>query len=321
LKTAGTALLKPPAGIPVWPGLTFLSAVLTYTGLFAFVSPAPLMAGYVKPGRILFKLLLTVLLVLGLGFLDRWAAAAFLVFAVIPAAILAPYLKGQMDLRDAFLTLAGFTFLLAGVIWSLKAFGGFDLAGTILARFNEALDLAISRWGGKPGWSLNEVEVGLVRDAVASALGRYGVATLFLGVMTSSVSNIFLSFVFLRDSYSPKSVRSDFAGWETDFWVMLLFLLLWAGVMTGLFLKNDLIRVVSLNGLMMAGWFYLLQGLAVFAAGFKRLPGPGLLKLFIVLVLLQFVPLLVVATAVFGFGLLDEWFHFRRITIPSGGVS
>lgn len=320
MRFAGTALSnKRPWGMPSWPGLAVLSAVLAWTGLFLFVAPAPLMAGYAKAGRVWAKVLVTVGLVATMLFFDRAAGVVFVVFVWVPAFLAVWYLRGRMDLHLLMTALTGYGLFLAAVLGGLKVLAGWDVAEFLLLRFNEALDMAVGRWSGRPGWTWAEADVALMRETVAVVLRRYGVSLLFWSVVGTAVLNLLLALVFLRDGYSPRSVRSDFSAWRTDFSVMLLLLAFWIGALGGAFLDRPVLRDLCLNGMMVAGFFYFLQGVAVVATWLARMPGSVTLKAVLVFLLLQFVPALVWLTVLFGFGLLDEWFRFRDINLPSGG--
>lgn len=305
--------------MPSWPGLMLLSVVLSWTGLFLFFAPAPLMAGYAKTGGIVGKVLMTAALVGLMLLFDLPAAVVFLLVVLVPALLAAPYLTGRMDLRLMMTALTAYGLLLAAGVWGMKLLAGFDLAEAMLSRFNEAVDLAVGRWSGRPGWSLGEADLALMRETVGVVVRRYGVSVLFWSVVGTAVANTLFALVFLRDGYSPRSVRSDFAAWRTDFSVMLVLLAFWLGAVAGLYLDRPMLRDLCLNGMMVTGFFYFVQGVAVVATWFQRIPGSVPLKLVLAFLLMQFVPAMVWLTVLFGFGLLDEWFRFRDINLPSGG--
>jgi len=314
----GTVLLKDNFhDYKIWAGLSFLAAFLSMLGPLAFFSSAPMLASLVKPGKMFIKIILILLLAVMLFFLGTSYLVFFALFTVIPSFLLYMYMKGRMDMKDMVFLVSGYAFLLIISIYCLKFFGDVDLGEKIILSFNQSIEMLKTKFNNN---QLSDVELSLMKDIFILIVKKYFFSVVFVGVMFLSIVNLFLSIIFFKEKYTFRSIVEDFSKWETPFGIMLFFLLCWGGaLLTATAFKSDKFFPVFLNGVIVSGFFYFIQGLSVSIVSFERFSLSPMMKFIILFILLTFVPWFILVTVILGFGLLDAWFHFRNIHISFGG--
>ncbi len=214
------------------------------------------------------------------------------------------YLQGKGTAR-AIAYPAGINFLLIVVIALAYGFwSGTDLQATLLKGIESSTDQAIALYS-KQGLSKEDLEMLSQGIRQAGALiARIFPALILVSLGSLAALNMALLFRlaarWLPNLPKPDSFQS-FRNPDVLVWVVIV-----AGF--SMLLPHPDLQRAALNLLIVCGFIYFLQGLAVVLAFFQRISVPSLARLIFWLVL-TFQPYLVVAIAFLG--IFDTWADFR----------
>jgi len=271
-------------------------------GIFA---PLPAIYYFFKRGAIAgvltFAITLTVLMIMG----DVSIPLFYLLQSGLTGLMLPYYyLQGKGTAR-AIAYSVGINFLL--IVALALAYGfwaGADLQGILLKGINSSTEQAVALYG-KQGLSPEELELFTQGIRQAGAL----IAKIFPALVLVSLGTIAalnMAVIFrIRAKRLPEIPEPE---------LLLSFrnpdLLVWFVIAAGfaVLVPNPDISKVGLNILIVCGFTYFLQGLAVVLAFFKRISVPSLARIIFWLAV-AFQPYLVLAIAILG--LFDIWGDFR----------
>jgi len=292
-------------------GVLTLALFLAYIsfpviGLAAGIfTPLPAMYYYFRRGAIagvlIFAITLSVLMIMG----DASVPMLYLLQSGLTGIILPLfYLQGKGAARSIACSV-GINFLLIVILALAYGFwSGADLQGILLKGINSSTEQAVAIYG-KQGLSPEDLEIFTQGIRQAGALIANVFPALVL-VALGTIAAVNMSIIFrLRPKRLPDMPEPE---------PLLTFrnpdLLVWVVIAAGfaLLLPAADISRVALNILVVCGFIYFLQGLAVVLAYFKRIALPSLARLIFWLVL-AFQPYLVLAIATLG--LFDTWGNFR----------
>jgi uncharacterized protein YybS (DUF2232 family) len=212
--------------------------------------------------------------------------------------------------------------LLRGCAWAFFALVAEVAAGLVLfpsamaERFLAPIDglrseafLAELRAGGLPPERVSEftAQVGSLRDALAVVFPAAWV--IGAAVLVAANAALLRAYLLRRDPGWLEEGEFERVRWPLGLVV--------AFVLSGAAVVFPLARPAAYNALLVAAFFFALQGLAVVAFYARRLAGPPLLRAAVVVLVLvnpwapQILALL---------GLFDNWFDFRRFAEPPAGT-
>lgn len=194
--------------------------------------------------------------------------------------------------------------LFALVAGGYALIGGVDVHGQIEAAVRANIAQTVALYEGK---GLSGDELGALKDAMVQAggiLAQVYPALLCVGVTMVAVLNLLLLRRMAGRLNRPVKIEPFRTFRNPDH-------LVWVAIAAGfaLLLKQEVVAVVSLNLLIVSGFLYFLQGMAVVISFFSRYAVPALFRyLFYGLLVVQ--AYLVIAVALVG--LFDLWGDFRR---------
>lgn len=202
------------------------------------------------------------------------------------------------------LTVAVVAALFALVAGGYALFKGVDVHGRIEAAIRANIAQTVALYEGK---GLSGDELGALKDAMVQAGGilvQVYPALLCVGVTMVAVLNLLLLRRLAARLNRPLKIEPLRTFRNPDH-------LVWVAIAAGfaLLLNQEVVVVVALNLLIVAGFLYFLQGIAVVIHFFSRYRVPALFRyLFYGLLVVQ--AYLVIAVALVG--LFDLWGDFRR---------
>lgn len=269
------------------------------------LAPLPAMYFFCKRGAAaggaVFSITLTVLVIMG----EPVIPLLYLLQAGI-ISLLLPwlYLKGKGTARTIAYS-AGINFLLiVAVALAYGLWSGTDLAATLVKGIENSADQAIALYRNQ---GLSKEDLEMLTQGIRQAGGVIAkVFPALLLVSLGSIAALNMALIFrlaarwLPNLPMPDSFQS-FRNPESFVWVVIV-----AGF--SMLLPQPGIQQVALNLLIVCGFIYFLQGLAVVLAFFQRLSVPSLARMIFWLVLM-FQPYLVLAIAFLG--IFDIWANFR----------
>lgn len=244
------------------------------------------------------------------------------------AAVALPALLLELGLRRArtgarALELAVVGYLVIGalllVVAGLAMEGG--VAELVRRSFEESLDRLTEtsqRRLGQGGFAADDLA--LVEEQVA--LGRRWGPRLFPGLAAAAVLvGMWMNIVYLRWFTGGAKERDDLTTWRLPMWVMYALMACIAGTVLQLTFGEslpalELLAEVALNGFLVLGVLYWLQGVAALNYWFLRLNPSPLFRVggFVVQVLMMVFP---PTSIMFGvLGLTDAWFDLRKLDGP-----
>jgi uncharacterized protein YybS (DUF2232 family) len=292
-------------------GVLTLALFLAYIsfpviGLAAgILTPLPAMYYYFRRGSIagvlIFAITLSVLMMMG----DASVPMLYLLQSGLTGIILPLfYLQGKGAAR-AIACSVGINFLLIVILALAYGFwSGTDLQGILVKGINSSTEQAVAIYG-KQGLSPEDLEIFTQGIRQAGALIAKVFPALVL-VALGTIAAVNMSVIFrLRAKRLPDIPEAE---------ELLSFrnpdLLVWVVIAAGfaLLMAEPNISRIGLNVIVVCGFIYFFQGLAVVLAYFKRIELPSLARLIFWLVL-AFQPYLVLAIATLG--LFDTWGNFR----------
>jgi len=268
-------------------------------------TPLPAIYYYLKKGAVAgmmtFVITLTVLMIMG----DSSIPLFYLLQSGLTG-IMIPYfyLQGKGTAK-AIAYSVGINFLLiTALALAYGLWSGTDLSGALLKGINSSTEQAVVLYG-KQGLTPEELEqfTQAVRQAGALIANVFPALILVaLGTIAALNMTIILRIRsrHLPDIPEPESLLS-FRNPELLVWVLIA-----AGF--AVLVPEPQVSRVGLNLLVVFGFIYFLQGLAVVLTFFKRISVPSLARIIFWLAL-AFQPYLVLAIAIFG--LFDIWGDFR----------
>jgi uncharacterized protein YybS (DUF2232 family) len=214
------------------------------------------------------------------------------------------YLQGKGTAR-AMAYPVGINFLL--IVVAAAAYGfwsGTDLQATLLKGIESSTDQAIAVYS-KQGLSKEDLEMLTQGIRQAGALiARVFPALLLIALGSIAALNMAALFRFATRWLPSLPQPDSFQSFRNPD------ILVWAVIVAGfaMLLPQADIQRAALNLLLVSGFIYFLQGLAVVLAFFQRISVPSLAR-FIFWLVLTFQPYLVVAIAFLG--IFDIWADFR----------
>jgi len=288
--------------------LALFLAYITFPviGLAAgFFTPLPAVYYYFRRGAItgalIFAITLSVLMVMGGASVPMlYLLQSGLTGIILPAF----YLQGKGAAR-AIAYSVGINFLL--IVLLALAYGfwsGADLQGMLLKGINSSTEQAVAIYS-KQGLSPEDLELFTQGIRQAGSLIAQIFPALIL-VALGSIAALNMAVIFrLREKQLPDIPEPEqllaFRNPDILVWVVIA-----AGI--ALLLPAAEINRAGLNVIVVCGFVYFIQGLAVVLAFFKRIAVPSLARMIFWLVL-AFQPYLVLAIAILG--LFDIWGDFR----------
>lgn len=213
------------------------------------------------------------------------------------------YLQGKGAAR-AIAYAVGINFLLIVVLTvGYAMWAGIDLQGNILKGIETSMTQAVKVYEkqGLKGEDLQILTQGM--QQAGSLIGKVFPALLLVSLGSMAAMNMVFLFRLadkLPGVTQPESFH-EFRNPEALVWVVIA-----AGF--ALLLPYSDVNRIALNLLIVAGFVYFLQGLAVTLAFFQRMAVPGLVRV-IFWLFLAFQPYMVLAIAVIG--IFDIWGDFR----------
>ncbi len=185
------------------------------------------------------------------------------------------------------------------------AWSGFDLQGNILKGIETSINQAVAVYEkqGLKGEDLQTLTQGM--HQAGAVIGRIFPSLLLVALASIAALNMALSFRiagrFLPGLPQPESFYT-YRNPEALVWVVI------AAGFAMLLPYPDITRI-ALNLLIVTGFVYFLQGLAVTLAFFRKIAVPGLVRV-IFWLFLAFQPYMVLAVAIIG--IFDIWGDFRN---------
>ena len=281
-----------------------LALVAPVMALLATLSPLPLIVHRIRGGpwsAVSAALVATALL----SALSPVQAVFFLVFLALPALLIGETTaRGRGIVKGAIWAFV----LLALEIGLVLIFAGPRLATVATAPFEETRSAEFLELLRGSGWTQEHIEAWTEQS---KALGR-AMAVVYPAVFVIMGALVVLANAALLRAYLARRDPGWLEGGEFE-GVRWSFALVPAFVLSGAAVLLPPLRHASYNVLLVVGFFFVLQGLAVVAFYARRLAGPPLLRLALVFLVLlnpwapQILALL---------GLFDLWFDFRRWAEP-----
>jgi uncharacterized protein YybS (DUF2232 family) len=276
-------------------------------GLLSLFSSFPLILSRLRGGRVgaLAATLLTTCL-LG-AVLSPGQGLAFLSLLAAPGLLMGEAMAGGHGLLKGGVWAFA---LIAVVIGVALLLAGPELAGQVsepLEQFRSEEFLAELKAGGL---SMEQVEQW--SDQLGQLLSAwrvvYPAAFLIMGALLV-IANVALLRVYLARRQPGWLETGDLEGLRWPFGLTVAF------VVSGALVLIPALRSVAYNALLLVGFFYAVQGLAVVVFYIRRLAGPLLLRAGLVLLLLlnPWAPQVLALV-----GLFDTWVDFRRFAEPPG---
>ncbi|RNC68350.1 MAG: DUF2232 domain-containing protein [Desulfuromonadales bacterium] len=233
------------------------------------------------------------------------ASLLYLFQAGIPAVALAAFLSRGMATSRAI----AFTVLVTAVLVTIAA-GGYSLVREVdphgqfgvVIRESMAQTLKLYEGRGISGEDLNLLKQGM--EQVAALIGQIFPVLFLIGQSLVTGINVLL-LRRVSDRLAVKIGSAPFSRFRNPDW------LVWGLIASGfvLLLDNAAIEAVALNVLVLSGFLYFVQGMAVVLHIFTAYAVPTFFRFFFyVLLVLQ--AYLVIAVALLG--LFDLWGNFRR---------
>jgi uncharacterized protein YybS (DUF2232 family) len=238
--------------------------------------------------------------------LNDFSAALLYLLQCGILSLLLPYffLQGKGTAR-AIASAVGLTFLvIVALTVGYALWSGVDLQGSIVKGIETSISQAIAIYEkqGLTGEELQTLTRGM--QQVGSLMGRVFPSLLLVALGSMAALNMVLLFR-LAERLLPGVARpesfTEFRNPELLVWVVIV-----AGF--ALLLPYPDIQRIALNLLVVTGFVYFLQGLAVTLALFQQLSVPGVARVLFWL-FLAFQPYLVLAVAILG--IFDIWGNFR----------
>lgn len=288
--------------------LALFLAYITFPvlGLAAgIITPLPAMYYYFRRGAIagvlIFAITLSVLMVMG----DASVPMLYLLQAGLTGIFLPFfYLQGKGAAR-AIVYSVGINFLLIVILALAYGFwSGTDLQGILLKGINSSTEQAVAIYSkqGLPPEDLELFTEGIRRAGSLIAQIFPALALVSLGTIAALNMSVIIR---LRAKRLPEIPEPElFLSFRNP--DMLVWVVIAAGF--ALLIPAADVGRAGLNVLVVCGFIYFLQGLAVVLAFFKRVSVPSLARIIFWLVL-AFQPYLVLAIAILG--LFDIWGNFR----------
>lgn len=287
--------------------LFVLALLAPILALLATLSPLPLIVHRIRSG-LWSAGSATLLAAALLCALDPGQAAFFLLLLALPGLLI-----GEATARGRGIVKgAGWAFaLLAVEIGVALVFAGPRLATLATAPFEQTRSAEFLELLRVSGWTQEHIDAWseqsrMLGEAMAVV---YPAVFVIMGALVVFVNALLLR-VYLMRRDPGWLEHGEFEGVRWPFALVPVFVLSGAGVLL------PPLRPASYNVLLVVGFFFALQGLAVVAFYARRLAGPPLLRAALVILVLlnpwapQILALL---------GLFDAWFDFRRWAEPPEG--
>lgn len=280
-----------------------LPVIGLFPGLFA---PLPGIYYYLKRGTVagVAILLITVMTLCAMG--EYSATILYLLQSGLISLLLPFFYSRNRSAAGAIAYAVGINFLLIVVLTVAYAlWANFDLQGTILQGIDTSINQAIKVYEkqGLKGEDLQMVSQGM--QQAGALIGRIFPSLLLVALGSLAALNMMLLFRiaarYLPDLPQPEDFQK-FRNPDSLVWVVIA-----AGF--AMLLPYPEIDRVALNLLIVTGFIYFLQGLAVTLAFFQRIALPGLARI-IFWLFLAFQPYMALAVAIIG--IFDIWGNFRN---------
>ena len=250
--------------------------------------------------------------------LNRELFVTFLIFGVFVGGLIALCYSDRVNLSGALAVLIVASVALIGILWAAKVFWSFDLVGDVIKSYDRLVALAAAEAakGKMQAWVVPSVTA--MRDSAVYWVQTLPGAVIFLSFLAFFISNSLVAGAMLRREAGRPRVTFSFLEARLDFFFVWILIASWTGLFISHELKNQALNGFFLNAVYILAACFGLQGAAVMLALFRSFPFPNWVRIFIAILLFGFWPR-VAAVMVCGIGLLDEWFHFRKIKIDIGG--
>jgi len=280
-----------------------LPVIGLFPGLFA---PLPGIYYYLKRGAVagVAILLITVMTLCAMG--EYSATILYLLQCGLISLLLPFFYSRNRGAAGAIAYAVGINFLLIVVLTvSYALWANFDLQGTILQGIETSISQAIKVYEkqGLKGEDLEMVSQGM--QQAGTLIGRIFPSLLLVALGSLAALNMMLLFRiaarYLPDLPQPEEFQK-FRNPDSLVWVVIA-----AGF--AMLLPYPETTRVALNLLIVTGFIYFLQGLAVTLAFFQRIALPGLARI-IFWLFLAFQPYMALAVAIIG--IFDIWGNFRN---------
>jgi len=319
-----TQALKLQAGGLLSINLLLLwSVVMTWLffPLLTWMAAAPLVLLWTRPAPALVKSASILVWLCVLFMLSKEIFTIYLVITLFLAVLVYLCLTERLSLSSGLAALIVASVGVIGILWAAKAYLGYDPAGAAIKSYDAMIASVTAEVakGKAQAWAVTFVT--MARDSCVYAFRVVPGATIFYLFLTLFISNSLVTRGMLRRDPSKTRITFSFLETRLDFFFVWLLIAGWTGLFLSHELKNAVLNLFFLNSVYILAACFGLQGLAVVVTLIRRMSLPMWLWIAIAVLLLGFSPgsRSVTVILVCGIGLLDEWFHFRKIKIDIGG--
>ena len=191
----------------------------------------------------------------------------------------------------------------------------FDLSGQIINLTKKSLTAGMQSLDPKVFNETVKQNLNYGVEQFIFVMKNYFTAIFYIVVINFSLTRFWITL-----KLAPKNIKYKLGNSSMKLPTMLLWVLLisWTVVAVSLLIKQNLIFKISLNLALIFSSFYCLQGWVILSEFYNKIKLSNFLKIFLIFLLIEFLPFVSLVLFVFAFGLFDEWFNFRKLKFTGG---